>query len=87
VRPHSFFERLRNRQFVLRLQLLIQTNSNRLRVPLQNRPILDSLKVLPRGYSAAAASDSFGFLSAADSMKSEMRGTISDLNREPLKTP
>ena len=38
-------------------------------------------------HSAAAANDSLGFISAADSMKSEMRGTISDLNREPLKTP
>jgi hypothetical protein len=28
---------------------------------------------------------SFGFV--ADIMKSEMRGTISDLNREPLNTP
>ena len=27
----------------------------------------------------------FGFV--ADIMKSEMRGTISDLNREPLNTP
>ena len=36
-------------------------------------------------YSAAAASEAFGF--AADIMKSEMRGTISDLNREPLNTP
>ena len=37
------------------------------------------------GYSAAAASDGFTF--AADNMKSEMRGTISDLKREPLNTP
>jgi hypothetical protein len=37
------------------------------------------------GYSAAAANESFGF--AADIMKSEIRGTISDLKREPLKTP
>ena len=29
----------------------------------------------------------FGFPLAADIMKSEMRGTISDLKREPLKTP
>src|ERR1700730_4227865 len=36
-------------------------------------------------YSAAAAKD--GFLFAAEIMKSEMRGTISDLKREPLKTP
>ena len=36
-------------------------------------------------YSAAAASEAFAF--ADDTMKSEMRGTISDLKREPLKTP
>ena len=36
-------------------------------------------------YSAAAASE--GLALAADTMKSEMRGTISDLKREPLKTP
>jgi hypothetical protein len=43
-------------------------------------------------YSAAAANeafdeafDAFGFMT--DIMKSEMRGTISDLNREPLNTP
>jgi hypothetical protein len=36
-------------------------------------------------YSAAAAIEAFGF--AAEIMKSEMRGTISDLNREPLNTP
>jgi hypothetical protein len=36
-------------------------------------------------YSAAAANAAFGF--ADDTMKSEMRGTISDLKREPLKTP
>ena len=36
-------------------------------------------------YSAAAAND--GFMFADDTMKSEMRGTISDLKREPLKTP
>ena len=36
-------------------------------------------------YSAAATSEGFGF--AADIMKSLMRGTISDLKREPLNTP
>ena len=36
-------------------------------------------------YSAAATREGFGF--ADDMMKSEMRGTISDLKREPLKTP
>ena len=37
------------------------------------------------GYSAAATS--FGLRFADDIMKSEIRGTISDLKREPLKTP
>jgi hypothetical protein len=36
-------------------------------------------------YSAAKANKDFGF--ADDTMKSEMRGTISDLKREPLNTP
>jgi hypothetical protein len=36
-------------------------------------------------YSAAAPKEAFAF--ADDTMKSEMRGTISDLKREPLKTP
>jgi len=36
-------------------------------------------------YSAAAANE--GFTLADDTMKSEMRGTISDLKREPLNTP
>jgi hypothetical protein len=36
-------------------------------------------------YSAAKTNEGFTF--AADIMKSEMRGTISDLKREPLKTP
>jgi hypothetical protein len=37
------------------------------------------------GYSAANASEAFGF--AADIMKSLMRGTISDRKRDPLNTP
>jgi hypothetical protein len=36
-------------------------------------------------YSAAAGNEGFAF--AADTMKSEMRGTISDLKRDPLNTP
>ena len=38
-----------------------------------------------RIYSAAAANAGFAF--ADDTMKSEMRGTISDLKRDPLNTP
>jgi hypothetical protein len=36
-------------------------------------------------YSAAAANERFAL--ADDTMKSEMRGTISDRKREPLNTP
>lgn len=36
-------------------------------------------------YSAARACNELGF--AAETMKSWMRGTISDLKREPLNTP
>jgi hypothetical protein len=39
----------------------------------------------PRAYSAASASNDFGF--ADDIMKSLMRGTISERKREPLNTP
>jgi hypothetical protein len=52
-----------------------------------NRLILDSVRVSTDLYSAAAASDSLGLTIAVDSMKSEIRGTISDLKREPLNTP
>ena len=38
-----------------------------------------------RRYSAASDSNDFG--SEADAWKSQMRGTISDLKREPLNTP
>ena len=38
-----------------------------------------------RAYSAAKASSDLGF--ADETMKSWMRGTISDLKREPLNTP
>jgi len=45
-----------------------------------------SLKIVLSGaYSAAAAN--VGFMFAEDTMKSEIRGTISDLKREPLNTP
>jgi hypothetical protein len=55
------------------------------------RVIADLKPAIPRrnlkieAYSAAAAKADFGF--ADDTMKSEMRGTISDLKREPLNTP
>jgi|SRR4051794_9169982 hypothetical protein len=42
------------------------------------------LRFSPGSYSAAAR---MAFESAADSMKSLIRGTISDLKREPLNTP
>lgn len=48
-------------------------------------PLVQMNSGVMRRYSAASASSDFGF--ADDIMKSEMRGTISDLNREPLNTP
>ena len=45
----------------------------------------DIRRIESRDYSAAAANS--GFIFADDVMKSEIRGTISDLNREPLNTP
>jgi hypothetical protein len=42
-------------------------------------------RIETRDYSAAAANS--GFIFADDVMKSEIRGTISDLKRDPLKTP
>jgi hypothetical protein len=61
--------------------------------PTESTPNLDLKPAIPHknrrigNYSAAAAAanEAFGF--AADIMKSEIRGTISDLKREPLKTP
>ena len=48
-----------------------------------------SPRCLRTPYSAADALDAIniGFLLAADSMKSLMRGTISERKREPLNTP
>ena len=42
-------------------------------------------RIKSRDYSAAAGNSGFTF--ADDVMKSEIRGTISDLKRDPLKTP
>ena len=54
--------------------------------PAAHSPINDARNTCEAAvYSAAAAND--GFMFADDTMKSEMRGTISDLKREPLKTP
>jgi hypothetical protein len=60
----------------------------------ESRPLTgDSRKESPdRRYSAAADSEdltatSEGLELAVDIMKSEIRGTISDLKRDPLKTP
>lgn len=49
-------------------------------------------RMLQATFYSAAESEGFtetseGFTFAADIMKSQMRGTISDLKREPLKTP
>jgi hypothetical protein len=75
MRPYSFFQRVPNPDFCRVIQGVTG--------------VLESarfaMRTIPRVYSAAAAKA--GFKLAADSMKSEMRGTISDLKREPLNTP
>jgi hypothetical protein len=43
------------------------------------------IRLMNRCYSAAATNASL--VVAADNMKSEIRGTISERNREPLNTP
>jgi hypothetical protein len=69
---NSFFQGPGNRGFLRPIQRV----TGRPASP-KTRPIV--------AYSAAATN--VGFLFAADNMKSEMRGTISDLKREPLNTP
>ena len=83
LRAGSFLWETVNRGFLGSIQG-VTGRSNRQRY-------LDLKPTIPRrnreidAYSAAVANLAFGF--ADDIMKSEMRGTISDLKREPLKTP
>ena len=79
MRSYSFFQKAENQAFrgpIQRVTDPIKTAST-FRFRTSTR-FIDA-------YSAAAVAE--GFVFVADSMKSEMRGTISDLNREPLKTP
>ena len=69
---NSFFQGPENRGFLRPIQRVTGRAASA-----ETRPI--------DAYSAAVTK--VGFLFAADNMKSEMRGTISDLKREPLKTP
>ena len=83
LRINSFLREAVNRvpfgsiQGVLGTRIITESPIQKSAIPHQSQNI--------DAYSAAAAREAFGF--ADDMMKSEMRGTISDLNREPLKTP
>ena len=86
---NSFFRRVANRYFKGRFRGRRAAESAR------NpgfKPTMLRKSAPIDAYSAAADSEDFtetneGFMFAADIMKSRMRGTISDLKREPLKTP
>ena len=79
MRSYSFFQKAENQAFRGPIQRVTDPidSTSTFRFQTSTR-FIDA-------YSAAAGTEGFAF--AADSMKSEMRGTISDLNREPLKTP
>jgi hypothetical protein len=80
---NSFLERPRESRFLRLIQRVMSASNRRRRIPIMRRTMPGTLE--SGAYSAAAANGSFTF--ADDIMKSEMRGTISDLKREPLKTP
>ena len=48
---------------------------------------LDALPNRRQNQHYSAAATNFGLVLADDNMKSEIRGTISERNREPLNTP
>jgi hypothetical protein len=62
----------------------LPAGSNRADIWIANRRL--HIEIVGSAFYSAAAT-SAGFLLADDIMKSEMRGTISDLKRDPLKTP
>ena len=89
MRSYSFFPAAVNRGFPGRFRGLAPGP-----IPPRN---LGFEPAIPRRFDpidvySAADNEGFtatnvGFRFAADIMKSQMRGTISDLKREPLKTP
>ena len=78
----SFFREAVNPDFFGQFRGLSGRSNQRSTSVISRQCARDRIK---RRYSAAAAKDGFAF--ADDSMKSEMRGTISDLKRDPLNTP
>jgi hypothetical protein len=67
---------------------LIESNSRIRKSPVNKHHSRDDECATRGTFYSAAAIDAFdAFVLAADIMKSEIRGTISDLNREPLNTP
>ena len=80
MRSYSFFQKAENQGFRGPIQRVTGPIEISIDVSISNIEL-----VFVGAYSAAARTEGFAFV--ADSMKSEMRGTISDLKREPLKTP
>ena len=80
---NSFFRGPQNRAFRGSIQGVTPPSRIKPDSPSDRRIRIESRQIA--GYSAAKTNEGFTF--AADIMKSEMRGTISDLKREPLKTP
>ena len=75
MRLNSFLRCIPNRGFFGLIQEVTD--------PLESHPYTSTRQI--GVYSAAAVNA--GFALADDTMKSEMRGTISDLKRDPLNTP
>jgi len=83
LRLNSFFQEAANPAFLASIQRVNDRAESAPQSLCEPRSCYVAVRI--DVYSAAATNA--GFLLAADSMKSEMRGTISDLKREPLKTP
>jgi len=89
MRSYSFFPAVRNRGFPGRFRGLTDGRFGpqfelQIAIPRRKDPN-DAYSAAPDNEAFTATNDGFRF--AADIMKSQMRGTISDLNREPLNTP
>jgi hypothetical protein len=83
MKQNSFFKTAMNPDFRGQFRGLTAQPNRRLNRASRGNEASACLK--SRIYSAAAANA--GFAVADDTMKSEMRGTISDLKRDPLNTP
>src|ERR1700739_1381159 len=82
LKGYSFLQRSRNRSFP---EAKPEVRGSRFVAGAGRGTAIHRENTNAARYSAAIAIERFGF--AVDNMKSLMRGTISDLKREPLNTP